>query len=231
MSLFDKSVLTKNGLSLHAIFDVCDLPSEIYKKLNTQVQGFSQYKQLILIGHSGKRLWKAMQEAGFHTDNPIDDFTIRHLKRFFTDELPNHTFSIIYPSSKPINLQKLGELAGWHHDSPLRIGVNDLWGSWFAYRAVILTDTQLSTTQKLESTSPCLNCKNKPCITSCPADAITTGSLDLDRCISYRKRHDSSCKDTCHARTSCPVAKEQAYTTEQVNYHYEASMKLINSLQ
>jgi len=223
-------LFSDNGLNQHAVFDLKELPSEVISKLSEHVENIDEYTQLILIANSGPKLWDKLQTSGFQSEQPIDDFTISLIHQFFKETLAEHKYDIIYPSSFSVNLQKLGELAGWHYASPFRIGINKVWGTWFAYRAVILSNTHLPTTSKLQTASPCDQCVDKPCIKNCPTTALDTGTLELKQCIDYRKQANSKCKDTCHARVSCPIAKEKCYTQEQINYHYSISMKCIDEL-
>jgi len=218
------------GLNQCAVFNISELPDAIINNLNEHVEQLGQYTQLILFAHSGRKFWDKLQNSGFKSSNPIDDFTLKKVNQFFVDTLPDCKYSIVYPSPYPLNLQKLGELAGWHHSSPFRIGINNLWGTWFAYRAVILTNTKLKTTQKHLTKSPCEQCIDKPCIQSCATTALDTGKLELNQCIEYRKKSDSTCKETCHARTSCPIGEDARYSTEQIEYHYRISMKYIDSV-
>lgn len=209
------------GLNLQAIFNIEDLPQGIVKNND------EQYTQLFLFAHGGKKMWEELKKTGIDSENPVDDFSTQLILQYFKSDFPNNRFKIIYPGPQTIGLRKLGELAGWHHDSPFRIGINKNWGSWFAYRVVVLADTCLKPSEKVESESPCHGCIEKSCIFSCPANAMSDGTLSLDTCIRYRKQTDSNCKKTCLSRTACHVAPQHRYTEEQINYHYSVSMKTI----
>jgi hypothetical protein len=106
----------------------------------------------------------------------------------------------------------------------MRIGINARWGSWFAYRVIILSNTRLETTDPDCSASPCDNCINKACISACPAGALDEGDLKLTKCISYRKKPGSPCALTCLARVSCPVGGEHRYCEQQLGFHYSHSL-------
>ena len=219
--VFNSEYLTSHGLNLQAAFNIVDLPASIIEK--TQA-----YSQLLMIAHGGRKMWEVLQEHAISSANPIDDFSQQIVQQYFKSELPQHKFKIVYPSPNAIGLTKLGALAGWHHESPFRIGVNKTWGSWFAYRVVVLADTDFEPHKNIETQSPCLSCVEKSCISACPADALKSGSLSLNSCIDYRKKTASLCKNTCLSRVSCPVATQHRYTEEQVNYHYSVSMETID---
>jgi ferredoxin len=71
-------------------------------------------------------------------------------------------YKIVYPKHQPpffhLNLQSFGELAGWHHSSPFKVGINTDVGSWFAYRLLILANTEFKPSSKVNSQSPCVSC-------------------------------------------------------------------------
>jgi len=219
---------------MQAVFNLADLPEQIRCDLAEQIENFSDYRQLLLIGHGGRRMWQAVQASQFRDANdPIDSFSVDRLKSWFADNYPSCDYEMIYPDrQRVVPLQALGELAGWHHSSPFRIGINQLWGSWFAYRLAVLSDSNFEVSEKMKFSPPCDTCSEKPCLTACPADALQCSDYSLKRCINYRLssgrlESDSSCHDQCLARLSCPVALEHRYTMAQINYHYGRSMLTI----
>jgi hypothetical protein len=233
-------VLTAAGLNLHAVFDLAALP----ESLRAPLAGHDpRCRQLILIGHGGPRLWQAVQESGKNSgkesgivsENPIDDFTRRTVGQWAAEQLAGRAWEIVYPEAsdtprpmpKTLDLQALGKLAGWHHDSPIMLGVNARWGSWFAYRAVLLAESDFAPTAKDLAPSPCVSCRDRPCIAACPARAIGAGRFDLAACLSYRQSPASRCAETCVARLACPVAPGERYPEAQIAHSYGASLRLM----
>ena len=244
---FNSKQLSLVGLNLQAVINIKDLPQELKLQLSKHTDHLSHFTQLILIGHGGKILWesvKAWQMLSHKTDmvreNPIDCFSAEQTENHFKQYLSSNDFELVFPFSKclpnsaPIGLQTLGQLVGWHHTSPFRVGINHEWGSWFAYRAVVLAksdyrETSILKTDALNTDSPCSSCDIKPCVSSCPPNALENGELSLQLCMDYRKLDNSLCKDRCIARMSCPVAPKEQYDLEQIQYHYSLSMKMIES--
>jgi epoxyqueuosine reductase QueG len=226
---FNSNTLDQAGLNLQAIFDLSSLPEKMLNELGSLYDDLARYKQILVIAHGGRDMWAKVQPTLNSSDHPIDRYSADIVTKFCETNSSISGHKLIYPSQAPVGLQSLGELAGWHHSSPFRIGINNQWGSWFAYRAVVLTDSHFKTTLKIEDPSPCLSCLEKPCISSCPADALER-EFSLEKCLSYRKKPDSLCKDRCLARMTCPIAKEHQYEQEQINYHYGISMKMIEAL-
>jgi len=232
LARFDGEALSLVGLNLQAVISLKQLPSDLTVQLNTSTDKFDHYSQLLLIGHGGSLLWQNVNrwKESYPSNHPIDDFSKFHVKDFLSKRFSSVDFEIIFPCVKQsfVNFQALGQLAGWHHPSPFGLGINQHWGSWFAYRAVVLLKSRYLTTQIEHSKSPCLSCKNRDCVQTCPAYALSGDKLDLNRCIAYRKQPESKCKDRCIARMACPAAKQHQYRLEQIQYHYGRSMDTIN---
>lgn len=229
-SNIDSSFFDDYGLNSQAVFNIDDLPEYIITDLLQNNINISSYRQLIVIGSLGKSLWHHVQTKIGLSENPIDEHSLATVRKYFATSDNSLKYRIIYPGSQITNLQELGILAGWHYDSPFKVGINHCWGSWFAYRAVVLTNTKLKTTDKANFYSPCLKCAAKPCIQQCPAGALGDDGMKLRSCIDYRKKSRSLCKTTCLSPVACPVGSEFRYSDEQIHYHYSVSMNAIKSL-
>ena len=214
------------GLTLQAVFNLDDLPPEFCAALRASSDG-RLYRQLILLGHAGTILWDAVKAAGMDSDNPIDDFTIKVFRHWAAENLAGRDYQIVYPGAAPIGLQALGKLAGWHHDSPLMVGINDRWGTWFAYRAAVLTDSDFAPSPRLLTNSPCAPCTARPCVRHCPAGALDGGSFALEKCVDFRRQDGSPCQNSCLARLACPVGREHRYAAAQMAHSYSISLRWI----
>ncbi|PKO81383.1 MAG: hypothetical protein CVU19_07270 [Betaproteobacteria bacterium HGW-Betaproteobacteria-13] len=228
----DFSKLDRVGLNLQAVFNVHTLPATIRSQLRQCVEDGEEFRQLILIGNAGPALWSAVGAAGIESADPIDDFSIETVSSWFNACFGDCRHQRIYPGNTPVGLQMLGSLAGWHHASPFKVGINQDWGTWFAYRVALLANTALPVTQAQHpqakhTVSPCDNCRDKPCIPACPAQAMASGDFDLDRCIDYRRQPRSRCAASCVARLSCPVGSSHRYQPEQIAHGYANSLKMI----
>ncbi|MFZ6747903.1 hypothetical protein [Undibacterium sp. Ren11W] len=226
------AVLDEAGLNCHAIFDIHALPDAAREVLFERCPQAREYRQLILIGHAGTKFWTALQ-VSLQSDfsqidaHPVDDFTVEKVREFMQTEAADQAYQIVYPGAYTISLQELGKLAGWHHPSPFMVGINAEFGPWFAYRAVILANSNFPTSKALVSASPCDSCSEQACISNCPPQALEGGEFHLLKCVQYRQQADSKCKDTCLARLSCPVGSEHRYSEQQMQYHYGRSMQVI----
>jgi hypothetical protein len=187
----------------------------------------SHERQLILFGHAGKRLWECVQAQGSQTLHPIDTYSVRTVTHWLAQALPLTRARFVFPGTLPIGLQRLGMLAGWHHTSPFMVGIDPVWGSWFAYRAAILTDTHLPASLPQVSKHPCHTCVDKPCISACGAGALAGGRLDLPACNAGRLATDSPCALGCTARHACPVGAEHRYADSQIRHSAAGSLAYI----
>ncbi len=230
------AILNDAGLNCHAVLEIAALAPDLHTQLLKACPQAASYRQLILIGHGGSAFWQALQANGVslsrnENDHPVDAFTVAKVQKFFQAEHAGVKYEIVYPGSALVGLQALGQLAGWHHASPFMVGINARFGSWFAYRALVLANTSLPATQPLHSASPCDSCSEKPCVSTCPAHALDDDQFNLSKCLNYRRQTDSACKNTCVARVSCPVGSEHRYSDAQMSYHYGRSMKMIAALK
>jgi epoxyqueuosine reductase len=212
------------GLNLQAVFNLDELPPELGAALRACGNGH-HYRQLIVLGHAGTALWDAVKADGVASDHPIDDFTVKIFQQWAAEHLAGSDYQIVYPGDALIGLQSLGKLAGWHHDSPLMLGINDRWGSWFAYRAAVLTDSDFAPTPQLATASPCPQCLAQPCRTHCPAGALDGEKFSLPKCAAFRLQPASPCQNLCLARLACPVASQHRYDAEQIRHTYSISLR------
>lgn len=185
---------------------------------------------LILIGHGGNAMWQKLNPQRSRGPDPVDEFSVRSAKHFVRRYVGACGYEILYPGPVPIPLQQLGAIAGWHHPSPLGLGVNPLYGPWFGYRVVLLVPVKLPTQIDSGGRSPCDECASKPCLFACPAKALSAARApDVKACVDYRLQDGSPCQSQCHARLACPVGEEFRYQPAQLNYYYGRSLQSIRA--
>lgn len=220
------------GLNRQHVFALPTLPEDVLAPLQRQ----PHERQLILLGHAGRRLWQQVQlqqRAGsLGAEHPIDEHSLAVARRWMARVAPRARYRVLYPEGQPgglppghhVGLQRLGRLAGWHHASPFMVGVDAHWGSWFAYRVVIVADTDLPPSAVADAGHPCATCTAKPCITACPAGALDSGTLDPAACQRQRLAPDSVCALACPARQACPVGAEHRYEDSQIRHSAAGSL-------
>jgi len=217
--------LAQRGLSLQAVLRTSDLPHDVVQQLTPPQR---TYRQLVMWGHVGTTLWPQALKTAPHSPHPIDTAVSEWMAEHMEQCAPQTRWEPLYPGNTTLSLIRLGECAGWHHPSPFWQGVDPEWGSWFAYRAVLLADTDWPITPRRERRSPCLDCAAQPCVAACPAQALAVDRRSgLERCMSHRLAAESSCVDRCLARLACPVGAEHRYSEAQLQHHYRHSLEAL----
>lgn len=221
-------ILAHKGLNLLSIFQVSDLPAPARSRMIEAGVPVTPATRLILIGNGGSKFWTHFRESKTPGPNPVDDYSLRQAGRFADKTLGKDHYRTLYPGEFNIPLQQLGLFAGWHHPSPLGLGINPKWGLWFAYRCLLATEEELPQILDKPEPSPCDRCRSRACVNSCPADAVhKQDALELDQCIEYRLDPVSRCADRCLSRLTCPASGENRYSLEQVQYHYRQSLQTL----
>jgi hypothetical protein len=221
------------GLNLQASFKISGLPDELRKEIVQQHPTAENHTHLSLLGNAGSVFWQNMcrnQPAFPALTHPLDKFFMDTLRNLLAEDVK---YEIIYPGNHFLPLQGLGKLAGWHHPSPLGLSIHPEYGLWFAYRGLVLSDKQLipPAENATRSTSACDRCAKKPCISSCPAAAVTAAEFRVQHCSDFRLVAKSPCEKTCISRLACPIARQHQYVDDQLAYHYGFSLSAIKKYQ
>ena len=232
-----KAFLASRGLNLIAVFDLSSLQAPAAQLLVADGVEVKPWQRLLLLGNGGGRFWRRLAKArtkeggDFFSDaNPVDRYSSELGRQLFADYLSvasavSAPVLPLYPG--PITcLQRLGELAGWQHASPLGLGVHPRYGPWFAYRLALLSDLELPLSEPELGSAPCTNCADKPCVSACPAGALSVEQAPaMRRCFDYRLSNNSRCEAQCLARLACPAGKSYRYPSEQIDYHYRRMLR------
>lgn len=228
-SAADFSALNEIGLNRQAVLGYESLPQVLRRQIEDSFCCHHPRRQLIVIGNGGPLLWRTIQVCGWNSAEPIDDFSTSAVADWFASHYPQHSCTQLFPAVSQIGLQQLGELAGWHQAAPFMLGIDPFWGSWFAYRVVLLTDTEFALTPRLEQRSPCLDCSERPCVAACPPRAMSGQGFSMRACADYRLASDSACRYRCLARDACPVGSGQRYDDAQLRHGYGHSLAALKT--
>ena len=220
--VFPAAELAAAGLNRQHVFALAALPADLRASL-AELPG---ERQLILLGHAGRRLWDCVRAAGGGGEHPIDDYSRRTVAACLGARLGERHWRIVYPGDSPLGLQRLGELAGWHHASPFMVGIDAEWGSWFAYRAVVLADSDFPVSVAETRPHPCAACRARPCVAACPAGALHDG-FALAACSDFRLEAGSPCAEGCLARLACPLGVQHRYDAAQIRHSYARSLAML----
>ncbi len=227
---FGWDFLAEHGLNLSAVLATAHFSDELKRHFEESGIDLGDYSRLVLLGNGGGRLWEAMEEQGWRSADPVDDYSIEIAERWVDMVLCGRRKLRLYPQTDClIPLQQLGMLANWGHRSPLGSHVSAKYGPWFAYRVAFLTDADFLPFKREEAQrSACDLCVEKPCISACPVGAVQgIGRLQLKRCLSHRLTAGASCEDRCMARLACPVGENYRYPLAQIQHHYTFGKALL----
>jgi hypothetical protein len=111
--------------------------------------------------------------------------------------------------------------------SPLGILIHPKFGLWHAYRAALLFDRDIPLPQTAALVHPCDDCRDRPCLSTCPVGAITSEGYDVEICAAHvAGAAGSECRSNgCLARRACPVGRDYIYPPRAMEFHMAAFLK------
>jgi hypothetical protein len=183
-------------------------------------------RSLVLVGNVGAPLYDAFFATGDPTGrNPLDDWT----KRLVLPIAARIGARAAFPSDGPpwLPFQRWAMRAEGVKPSPLGVLIHPEFGLWHAYRAALVFDQALDLQPAPFRAHPCDACVEKPCLTTCPVGAVTTGGYAVDNCA----RHvaggaGKACRSIgCLARRACPVGTEHVYPDRAMEFHMAAFLR------
>jgi hypothetical protein len=183
----------------------------------------------VVIGSGGRvffdRFSAETPEAKDGAPHPLDRFTRRVVTEAVGAALAplavSHALYFPFAGAAPlIPFQRLGRAAGLGAPSPLGLQTHPVFGPWWAYRALIVVDTQLPEAAPLGD--GCAGC-SAPCVDACPASAVARDGFRIAACHA-RRLSAQPCRLSCAARIACIRGPEHRYRDEQLAFHMAASM-------
>ena len=197
-----------------------------------------QAKTLVVIGNGGGQFWEGFREycqnfPNYRQDreHPLDDYTVAVIEKTLTPILAQSgaRYRYLYPFrfwSEPVSFMHLARTAGLAGPSILGVVIHPKYGPWMALRAAVLIDQEPYTEPVAAGFDPCPTCRERTCMTACPATAISTEKgWDIPGCVQHRLRVTSDCVDYCHARINCVYGREYHYPLEELQYHQQFSFR------
>ncbi|MBB4568995.1 4Fe-4S dicluster domain-containing protein [Rhizobium leucaenae] len=185
-------------------------------------------RSVILLGNIGGSIWEPFSrwrqspENAGHTD-PLDEWSkaiIRPLAAAFQA-------TAYFPSDPPWQpFQRWAMQAEGLKASPLGILIHPDYGLWHGYRGAfgfvgVIEEDGAGTM----AAHPCDHCAEKPCLTACPVDAVTSAGFDVAACRSHLRTDagKTGCMTGgCLARNACPVGSAYRYSPAQLAFHMAA---------
>lgn len=187
---------------------------------------------VVLVGHVGGALWPHLSTSPEYHDgqpHPLDRWSQRVLtalaQELSDQELSDQAFGVevCLPFDKPYPpFQRWAMRALGLKPSPLGILMDPAYGLWHAWRGALLFKTRPpNLPQHTPAPHPCDTCATKPCLHTCPVQAIVPQGLQPEPCLRHLDDAQTPCRrHGCQARLSCPVGRP--YASVQHRFHLEA---------
>jgi hypothetical protein len=193
-------------------------------------------KSIVVIGNGGGEFWRGFRayceaHPGYLQEraHPLDDYTVETIESMLTPILQTAKafYRFLYPFrfwTEPVSFMHLARAAGLAGPSLLGVMIHPEYGPWMALRTAVLIDQELSLRPHVSGFDPCPTCVERPCLSACPASAISVGKgWDIPACVQHRLQHTEDCVDYCHARYNCVYGREHRYPLDELQYHQRRS--------
>ena len=230
-----------------APFSVSDLTSRLEDNGLTWLGGFipapderplpdrtRQPKVIAIIGNVGSRIWPVFDAARRNRPGlSLDRWTEDVIGRIAAD----FGIEAVYPFAGPPYhpFIQWAKRTGSLFSSPIGLTIHPDYGLWIAFRAALLIDRPLQDDDASKALpvparhavrSPCDDCREKPCLTTCPVGAFTSGSYDFAACLDHVATSGSACREGgCLARIACPIGREHRYDEPHAAFHMTQLLK------
>jgi hypothetical protein len=177
----------------------------------------------LLVGNAGPAMFdRFCRECDPETDL-LDDWT----RRVLSPVAASMNAKPVFPFDRPYPpFLTWARAAGTTYPSPLGLNIHPRFGLWHAFRAAFMFSRTIDFPAPPDMQSPCTTCRDKPCLSACPAGAFTGEGYDVAASTGHLSAPAGEpCRTGgCLARTACPVGRDYAYTGAQTRFHMVAFM-------
>lgn len=181
---------------------------------------------LLLVGNAGSAMWAAFDRAWpaarrTRERHPLNTWT----REIIAPIAARFGARVIYPNDGPPYppFQRWAVKAEGLRHSPLGTLLHPTYGQWHAFRAALVFDRRIAITVPLPAPDLCAECRDQPCLSSCPVNAFRVGRYDVPACAGHLAGSNGrDCMTAgCLARRACPVGREQLYSPPHAQFHME----------
>lgn len=217
----DKIEQIRAALAPHGIF----LRGVVHFDDDGPDMGEGRAQTVVQLGNVGGSIWPAF--SAWRRDNsekaePLDTWSTETI-RPVADAVGGRAW---FPSEKPWQpFQQWAMRAEGLKASPLGLLIHPEYGLWHGYRGAIGLSEHVTHPAFEPQPHPCDHCPDKPCLTTCPASAVTLEQFNVKACRTYlaTPAGDATCMQSgCIARNACPVGPAYRYPTEHLRFHMAA---------
>ncbi|MCD1263621.1 4Fe-4S dicluster domain-containing protein [Shinella sumterensis] len=217
-----RAALQPHGLFLRGVVNFAD--GEAAPTLSNSRPAAS----VVLIGNIGSSLWPAFSRwrrsrADAGGPDPLDTWS----KDVIGPIAAMAGATAWFPSDPPWQpFQQWAMRAEGLKASPLGILIHPVYGLWHGYRGALGFAVPAVTEPVARPVEhPCDACRDRPCLTTCPAAAVRADAFDVPACRSHLRtpQGQGGClRGGCLARAACPVGAAYRYGDDQLRFHMAA---------
>ncbi len=175
-------------------------------------------RTLLMLGPKEPGFWPHLtsQPEWDGAPHPVDRWSRRVIGRIACDLRAKALFPFGGPPYHPFYPWALRTGRVW--DSPVRLLVHAGQGLLVSFRGALALKEAVDLPLRAEK--PCEACA-APCLTRCPAGAITAAGYDVPVCHAFLDRPEGAecLTGGCLVRRACPVSQSYARLPEQSAYH------------
>ena len=174
-------------------------------------------RTLLLIGPKEPGFWAHVQaQPEWSGPHPLDRWSRRVIGQVACDLGAKALFPFGGPPYQPFYSWALRTGRVW--DSPVKLLVHATQGLMVSFRGALALPRALTLPAPAEQ--PCATCA-KPCLTACPASALTGAGYDVPRCHAHLDQPDGAdcLSGGCLVRSPCPAGAGYARMPSQSAYH------------
>ena len=175
-------------------------------------------RTLLMLGPREPGFWAHLtsQPEWDGAPDPVDRWSRRVIGRIACDLGAKALFPFGGPPYHPFYPWALRTGRAW--DSPVRLLVHAEQGLMVSFRGALALKQGMELPPP--ATKPCETCA-APCLTTCPAGAITAAGYDVPVCHAFLNRPEGAecLTGGCLVRRACPVSQSYARLPEQSAYH------------
>lgn len=180
---------------------------------------------LVLLGPDEPEFWGVFTRSDEYLEkqeNPVDQWSMRVIGTLAEQLSAQAIFPFGGPPYHPFIAWALASGRAWQ--SPVGLLVHDTAGLFVSYRGALLIPKMLELPK--HGTSPCHKCEEKPCLSACPAAALTSASYDVTACHGYLDTlSGADCLNNgCLVRRNCPIGQNRRLPAQSA-FHMRAFHK------
>jgi epoxyqueuosine reductase len=174
-------------------------------------------RTLLMLGPKEPGFWAHLQaQREWGGPDPVDRWSRRVIGRIACDLGGKALFPFGGPPYHPFYRWALRTGRVW--ESPVRLLVHSGQGLLVSFRGALALQEEVEVPPQLSR--PCEGCA-APCLTACPAGALTAAGYDVPACHAFLDQPDGAecLSGGCLVRRACPVSQSYARLPEQSAYH------------